>query len=355
MGARREVIIGVDTHSALHCAAAVDASGRLLGWEEFPASTGGYRELVVWARRFGNPRQAGMEGTGAYGAGLARFLLAEGVDVREVPRPDRRLRRLRGKSDPLDAEAAARAVLAVTARVRPKIADGPIEAIRAVRVARLGAIKAKTAATNTLRSMVITAPEPLRALLPSSGLPNKVINACCGLRPDISRLDDPLQATKFALRSVAHRARALSEEVRELDRQLGELVASVAPRALGTFAIGPDAASALLVTIGDNPERLRSEAAFARLCGVAPIPASSGKTIRHRLHRGGDRSANRALHIAVVVRMRYCERTRAYVARRTAEGLSKPEIIRCLKRYLAREMFQALREDYAKLAAGLDL
>jgi transposase len=145
------------------------------------------------------------------------------------------------------------------------------------------------------------------------------------------------------------------EDVTFLGLEPGELVASVAPRALGTFAIGPDAASALLVTIGDSPERLRSEAAFARLCGVAPIPASSGKTIRHRLHRGGDRSANRALHIAVVVRMRYLERTRAYVARRTAEGLSKPEIIRCLKRSLAREMFQALREDYAKLAAGLDL
>ena len=163
-------------------------------------------------------------------------------------------------------------------------------------------------------------------------------------------LGDPTQATKAALKSIAHRAKALREEVEMLDRQLGELVAMVAPHTFATFAMGVDTTSALLVTIGDNPDRLRSEAAFARLCGVAPIPASSGKTNRHRLHRGGDRSANRALHIATVVRMRYSEQTHAYVARRTAEGLSKPEIIRCLKRYLAREIFQTLRADYAALA-----
>ncbi len=351
----RRVIVGVDTHSAQHCAAVIDQEGRLLGWAEFPASAVGYRQLANWARGLGRLETAGVEGTGAYGAGLARFLVGEGIEVLEVPRPDRRLRRARGKSDPLDAEAAARAVLAGTAQVLPKMADGPMEAVRALRVARLGAIKAKTAATNALRSMIITAPEPLRSQLPSAGLPNKVINACCALRPDTSRFDDPTQATKTALRSIALRARQLREEIQVLDRQLIRLVATVAPRSLGIFAMGPDTTSALLVTIGDNPDRLRSESAFARLCGVAPIPASSGKTNRHRLHRGGDRSANRALHIAVVVRMRYCPRTRAYVARRTSEGLSKPEIIRCLKRYLAREMFQALRADFAALTARLDL
>lgn len=158
-----------------------------------------------------------------------------------------------------------------------------------------------------------------------------------------------MQATKAALRSVALRARALREEVEILDRQLGELVAAVAPTTFSTFAMGVDTTSVLLVTIGDNPDRLRSEAAFARLCGVAPIPASSGKTNRHRLHHGGDGSGNRALHIATVLRMRYSDETRAYVARRTAEGLSKPEIIRCLKRYLAREIFQTLRADYSAL------
>jgi transposase len=346
----RRIIVGVDTHAAAHCAAVIDDAGRLLGSTELTATAVGYRQLLRWTRRFGQLSAAGVEGTGAYGAGLARYLVSEGVVVFEVPRPERRLRRARGKSDAIDAEAAARAVLAGVANVLPKLANGPVEAIRALRVARLGAIKAKTAATNTLRTMIITAPEPLRAQLPSAGLPNKVINACLRLRPDSSRLHDPEQATKAALRSVAGRAKALRDEIRVLDAQLAELIARAAPATSATFAMGPDTTSALLVTIGDNPERLRSEAAFARLCGVAPIPASSGKTNRHRLHRGGDRAANRALHIAVVVRMRYCERTRSYVARRTAEGLSKPEIIRCLKRYLAREIFQTLRTDYAALA-----
>jgi len=351
MAGRRRVIVGVDTHAAQHCAAVLDSGGRLLGAREFDASAPGYRALLDWARTFGVVEAAGVEGTGAYGAGLARLLTAQDVMVLEVSRPDRRTRRNRGKSDPIDAEEAARSVLAGKATAAPKIANGPIEAIRNLHVAKLGAIKAKTAATNTLRSMILTAPEPLRAQLPSAGLPNKVIDACLRLRPDVERLSDPLQATKAALRSVALRAKALREEIRVLERQLTELVAATAPATMGTFAMGVDTASALLVTVGDNPDRLRSEAAFARLCGVAPIPASSGKTgNRHRLHRGGDRSANRALHIAVVVRMRYCLRTRAYVARRTGEGLSKSEIIRCLKRYLAREMFHALRSDFAALA-----
>lgn len=343
------VVVGVDTHSALHCAVVLDQTGRLLGTQEFAASAAGYGRLLRWAATFGQVQAAGVEGAGAYGAGLARHLADQGVSVLEVPRPDRRLRRNRGKSDPLDAEAAARAVLAGTATAAPKQADGPVEAIRALRVAKLGAIKAKTAATNTLRSTIITAPEPLRAQLPAAGLPNKIINACAALRPDATRLSDPVQATKAALRTIALRAKHLREEIQWLDRQLAELVAAVAPTTFSTFAMGVDTTSALLVTIGDNPDRLRSEAAFARLCGVAPIPASSGKTNRHRLHRGGDRSGNRALHIATVVRMRYSDETRAYVTRRTAEGLSKPEIIRCLKRYLAREIFHTLRADYSTL------
>ena len=345
------IIGGVDTHAATHCAAAIDTTGRLHGVAEFPATDAGYKRLVAWLRSHGELQAVGVEGTGAYGAGLARHLRVEHVTVIEAPRPDRRLRRNHGKSDSIDAEAAARAVLAGTATVIPKRADGPVEAIRALRVARLGAVKAKTAATNTLRGVLITAPEPLRAQLPSSGLPNKVIEACARLRPDTDHLADPTQATKAALRSIAQRARALREEIKTLDAQIQALLAVTAPATLEVFAIGPDTAAALLITVGDNPDRLRSERAFAHLCGVAPIPASSGKTNRHRLHRGGDRSANRALHIAVIVRMRYCPKTRAYVARRTTEGLSKPEIIRCLKRYLAREIYRALRADYTALTA----
>lgn len=347
----KKIIGGVDTHAAVHCAAAIDTTGRLLGVAEFPASEVGYRGLLRWLRSHGQLQGVGVEGTGAYGAGLARHLRGEQVKVVEVPRPDRRLRRSHGKSDPIDAEAAARAVLAGTATIVPKRADGPVEAVRALRLARLGAIKAKTAATNTLRSMIITAPELLRTQLPSSGLPNKVIDACGRLRPDGDRLHEPTQATKSALRSIAVRAQHLRHEIKSLDRQIRTLLAATAPSTLDVFAMGPDTTAALLVAIGDNPDRLRSDAAFARLCGVAPIPASSGKTVRHRLHRGGDRSANRALHIAVVVRMRYCPRTQAYVTRRVAQGRSKPEIIRCLKRYLAREIFHSLRADYAALSA----
>jgi hypothetical protein len=198
----------------------------------------GYRRFLGWTRTFGRIDAAGIEGTRAYGAGLARHLATEGVTVFEVPRPDRRLRRNVGKSDPIDAEAAARAVLAGTARVVPKLADGPIEAVRALRVARMGAIKAKTAATNTLRSMIITAPDALRAQLPSTGLPNKVIDACLRLRPDPAQLHDPTQATKAALRTIAARAKGLREEIQVLNRQLERLVADVAPGTRATFAMG---------------------------------------------------------------------------------------------------------------------
>lgn len=308
-----QIIGGVDTHAATHCAAAIDTTGRLLGIAEFPATNAGYAQLTRWLRSHGLVQAVGVEGTGAYGAGLACHLHREHVRVIEAPRPDRRLRRNHGKSDSIDAKAAGGAVLAGTAHAIPKRADGPVEAVRALRVARLGAIKAKTAATNTIRSVIITAPESLRADLPTAG-PNVIIDACARLRPDSTHLDDPTQAIKASLRSIARRARSLRDEIHLLDQQIGVLLAATAPRTLAVFAMGPDTTAALLVTIGDNPDRLRSEKAFAHLCGVAPIPASSGKTNRHRLHRGGDRSANRALHIAVVVRMRYCAKTRTYVA-----------------------------------------
>ncbi len=344
----RAVIGGVDTHAATHHAVVVDLRGVLQGSQEFTATAVGYNELLVWLRSHGRIDRVGVEGTGAYGAGLARHLHNKGVSVVEVPRPDRRLRRQKGKSDPIDAEAAARAVLAGTATVQPKLANGSIEAIRAIRVARNGAIKAKTAAGNALQALLITAPEPLRAQLRCRSTIT-LVKTCVGLRPDMARLHEPTQALKLALRSVAQRADALAIEARHLNRQLEALTERAAPATSAVFALGPDTTSALLVSIGDNPDRLRSESAFAHLCGVAPIPASSGKTNRHRLHRGGDRSANHALHIAVIVRLRYCERTRAYAARRTTDGLSMPEIIRCLKRYLAREVFIALRADYASI------
>jgi transposase len=346
---KTNIIGGVDTHSATHHAAVIDSHGRLLDDAEFPASPAGYAAMLTWMRSKGNLSQVGVEGTGAYGAGLARYLHDQAVEVLEVPRPDRRIRRQRGKSDPIDAEAAARTVLASKASGAPKLADGPIEAIRMLRVARLGAVKAKTAAINTLRAMLITAPDSLRAQLQDQS-PTQLVTACARLRPDLAHLADPIQATKAALRSVAIRSQHLELETRTLRQQLDDLTQKIAPVTSAVFGLGPDTASALLVAIGDNPDRLRSEAAFAHLCGVAPIPASSGKTNRHRLHRGGDRTGNSALHIATVVRLRYDPRSRAYADRRTAEGLSMPEIIRCQKRYLAREVFRALSTDFTKLS-----
>ena len=184
------VVGGVDTHAATHHAAVVDVTGKLLDTRSFIATQAGYRPLLDWASSFGPLLRVGVEGTGTYGAGLTRHLSQAHIDVVEVPRPDRQLRRAHGKSDPIDAVAAARRALACDGTVVPKKQDGPVEAIRALRTARLGAIKAKTAATNTLRSMIITAPEPLRAQLPATGLPNKLIKACARLRPDPERLNE---------------------------------------------------------------------------------------------------------------------------------------------------------------------
>jgi len=197
-----------------------------------------------------------------------------------------------------------------------------------------------------------TAPERTRAELEALA-PARLIDVCAALRPDRVRLEDPVQSSKLALRTLARRIEALDAEIRELDSVLGRVVREVAPATISLLGIGVDHAGQLLVTAGQNPDRLHSEAAFARLCGAAPMPASSGRTSRHRLSRGGDRQANRALHMAVVVRMGRCPRTKGYVDRRVGEGLSKPEIMRCLKRYLAREVYHALKADLQALQ-GLD-
>lgn len=346
------VIGGVDTHGRSHHAAVIDEAGRVLGSAEFVVSTAGYRKLLRWMRRHGELSQIGVEGTGTYGAGLCRYLQAEGVQVVEVDRPDRRMRRQHGKSDAIDAEAAARSVLAGIATAVPKNQDGIVESIRALRTARSGAVKARSAACNALQGMVVTAPAELRSALDALSR-SALVRTCAALRPDRQRLADPTQATKAALRTLASRIVMLEGEVEELDDALSQLVHRAAPRTIALRAIGVDHAGQLLITAGERPERLRSEAAFAHLCGVAPIPASSGRTQRHRLHRGGDRAANRALHLAVVVRLRCCPRTRRYVKRRTAEDLSKLEIMRCLKRYLAREVFRTLTADLRDLQ-GLD-
>jgi transposase len=333
------VTVGVDTHLDQHVGAALDRLGRLLGTRAVPSTDAGAAALLAWARRFGEVEQVGIEGTGSYGAGLSRWLRARGVAVVEVERPKRPAQRGRGKSDPVDAEAAARAVQAGTATARPKAGTGPVESIRALHAARRSAVKARAQAANQLRALVITAPDDLRARLRRLGVAG-LVAAAAAFRPGAPR--SPAAATKLALKSVAVRYRRLTAEIAALDAHLDQLVAAVAPELVALKGLGTDTAATLLLTAGDNPERLRSEAAFAHLCGVAPIPASSGKTVRHRLNRGGDRQANRALHLLAVRRMGWDPATQLYVARRTAEGLSKPEILRCLKRYIARQLYPLL-------------
>jgi transposase len=334
------VVAGVDCHSRTHQAVALDDRGRRLGGRAFPATQAGSTQLLGWLRRFGAVQAVGVESTGAYGAGLTRALRAAGLRVVEVNQPRAHTRHRRGKSDAIDAEAAARKVRKVVsgeATAVPKDTTGTVEAIRLLRTARASAVKARAAALTQLGELLVTAPAALREQGPGETLRGQAAG-CARLRPDDTRLAEPLQAAQLALRRLARRSHDLDGEMAELDRHLTALVAVAAPRTRALLGVGTGHAGQLLVTAGQNLSRLRSAAASARLCGAAPLPASSGKTVRHRLNPGGDRAANSALHLLAVVRLRSCERTRAYAARRTAEGRSKKEILRCLKRSIAREV-----------------
>jgi transposase len=349
---QRQVAGGVDTHADTHHAAAVDRLGGILGDREFPATPAGYQALLQWLRSFGRLLGVGVEGTGSYGAGLNRYLTAAKVRVVEVNRPDRTARRAKGKSDPLDAIAAARAVVSGTATGTPKTRNGPVESIRVLTVARDGAVKARTAAINQFTAILVTAPDELRTELDPLSKAAK-IRACATATLDLDDLDDvpdATHATRVALYWVARRIQALDAEIKQADKHLAAAVTTTAPALTALFGVGPDSAARLLITAGDNPDRLDSESSLAHLCGVAPLPASSGKrSNRHRLNRGGDRQANKALYTITLSRLRYDQRTRDYAARRTNQGLTKREIIRCLKRYIAREIYTALLADYTAL------
>lgn len=340
--APRPVTGGVDTHLDINVAAALDPIGGLLAVAEFPATSGGHRRLLGWLAGFGPVARVGVEGTGSYGAGLARCLRAAGVEVVEVDRPNRQARRRAGKSDPLDAIEAARAALSGRARGAAKTRDGNVEAIRALVVAKRSARSTKIKTLNQIRHLSYTAPEQLRQRL--KGVSRQQLAArAAALRPSAREGADPVMvATKTALRILGRRVLALDEEKAHIDALLAKLVTSTAPQLLTLHGVGIDTAATLLVTAGDNPGRLRSEAAWAHLCGTAPIPASSGKVTRYRLNRGGDRQANCALWGIVITRLRNDPRTQAYMTRRLAEGCSKPEVIRILKRYIAREVYHHL-------------
>jgi transposase len=332
---------GVDTHADTHVAAALDSIGGLLGVREFPATAPGYAGLLGWLCGFGAVALVGVEGTGSYGAGLARHLSAAGVRVVEVDRPDRQDRHRDGKSDPLDAISAARAALCGRAAGAPRGRDGQVEAIRVLMVARRSARAERTQAINQARALIVTGPDDLRARFARHSAA-QLAAGLAALRPRPG--DVPGYATRVALRELGRRGRFLDAQIERLDELIVPLVAARAPGLLALHGVGPCTAALLLIAAGDHPARLRSEAAWAHLCGTAPIPASSGKVTRRRLNRGGDRQANHALWQIVITRMSSHPATRAYVARRTAEGRSKKEIIRCLKRYVAREVYHCLRD-----------
>ncbi len=345
------VTVGVDTHKHSHIARAKDGLGRHLGQLEIETDPRGYAGLLAWAQEFGPVVTFGIEGTSSYGAGLTRFLRAQGQAVIEVLRPVRRDRRFRGKSDPIDADAAAGAVLSGKATAIPKAGDAGVEMVRALKIAKQTAIKARTQAVNAVKGLIVMAPDPIREQLRHMRTP-ALIRKCCAYR--VEGASDPTSAVKLSLRSMSRRYVALDHEVRALEKELDALTVRLVPQLRELFGVGQDVAATLVLAAGNSGDRFRSEASFSMLCGASPIPASSGMVKRHRLNRGGDRQANAALHQIVLVRLRYDEATKAYFAKRKAEGKSKNETFRCLKRYVAREVYRTLvgpREQAIRSAA----
>lgn len=343
----REVIAGVDTHRRTHHAAVIDAAtGKLLGDNEFPATSVGYRQLLKWLTYHGTVVKVGVEGTGSYGAGLYRYLHAQDFVVIEVSRPNRQDRRARGKSDPIDAINAARAVLAEIAVTIPKYRDGHVETIRLIQTTRRSAVKARRGAIGQLHGVIAGGPEKLRTKL--TGYDRAaLVSRCARIRIPAGEASCPIVTSYRMLRRLAKRIEALDAEIRTADDELRELTQNHAPNLMAAVGVGPSAAGQLLTTVGENADRITSEASLARICGVAPVPASSGNTTRHRLHRGGDRQANSVIHMIVINRLRWHEPTKVYAARRSTEGKTKKEIIRCLKRAVIRELYQAIRTDFA--------
>jgi transposase len=336
----RTVCGGVDTHLDFHVAAALDHIGGLLGIETFPTTEAGYSRLLGWLESFGTVTRVGVEGTGSYGTGLSRFLHDHRIEVVEVDRPNRQLRHREGKSDPTDAVAAARAALSGQAAGTPKLRNGPMEQMRVLLVARRSGRDQRIQTLNQIHHLVFCAPQPIRERF--LGRPQRgMLTEMTKMRPR-NGPDPVAYVTLSTIRDLARRIKGLDAETKTIRTQLGVLVGEVAPSLLELYGVGAETAAMLLVAAGDNPHRIRSEAAWAHLCGVAPIPASSGKTIRHRLNRGGNRQANSALYRIVVSRLSGDERTKTYLARRLEEGRTRKETIRCLKRYVAREIFKHL-------------
>lgn len=347
----RGVVGGVDTHKDLHVAAVVDHQDRVLGSRSFASTRQGYRQMLAWMRSFGELQRVGVESTGSYGAGLLRFLQQAGVTVLEVTAPDRQDRRKRGKNDDLDAQNAAHAAFSGRGTVTPRSRDGMIEALRVLVACRKTAVTARRIALQMIHNTIVAAPDGLRDQLRVMTR-MQLVRTLAAWRPDLTAYRDVEAAYRISLKSLGRRYLELHDEIADLDAMIAAIVEELAPNLIARNSISHVGAAQLLLTAGGNPERMRSEASFAALCGVSPVPASSGKTVRHRLNRGGDRAANSALHIIAIGRLRTDQRTREFVARRIAEGHSKLDAIRALKRYLAREVFTLIMQRRREINAS---
>ena len=332
-----EVVAGIDTHADTHHVAVIDRTGRRLADAGFPATFAGYQAILVYLAAFGAVRIVGIEGTHSYGAGITLHLQRAGLRVVEVLRPNRQFRR---ESDPIDAYEAAATALAGVEHPEPKILDRAIEAVRYLFAARRSAVKARSAAQVQVKSLLVTAPDRIRRRYREMG-DSELLHALSRLRPS-TEADQLSRTVLTALKSVARRHQNLTTEIDELETELTQLLDQAAPALHRTKGVGVITAAQLLITAGENSDRLHSEAAFAALCGASPIPASSGKTNRHRLNRGGDRQANSALHHIALSRISFDPRTRAYVARKRQAGKNTKEILRCLKRAIAREVYKLI-------------
>jgi transposase len=337
-GVRKCVVGGVDTHKDLHVAAVVDDLDRVLASACFATTRHGYKQMLTWMRSFGELTRVGIECTGTYGAGLLRYLEHAKISVLEVTAPDRSDRRKRGKDDTLDACNAAHAAFAGIRTVTPKKRDGMVESLRVLKVCRKTAIQARRVTLQLIQNTIVSAPDELREQLRSLTR-MQLIRMLAAWRPDLSDYRQLASAYRIALKTLGRRYLELHDEIADLNVMIASLVDQLAPELISRNAIGYETAAQLLLTAGDNSDRFRSESSFAALCGVSPVQASSGKVSRHRLNRGGDRAANSALHIIAIGRLRTDVRTQTYVAKRIAEGHSKLEAIRCLKRYIAREVY----------------
>lgn len=336
------IYVGIDTHKDTHHAAIIDSLGREVGDREFPSTGAGHRAMLAWLDGAGVVGKVGVEGTGSYGTTLTTALRSAGLEVVDVDRVDRKTRRFHGKSDALDAYSAARSVLAGRVSTTPKTHDGDVESIRFLRNARRIIVKSRAEMITVLKSSIVTAPEHLRESLRE--LPDTALfTTCARMRPSEVAAGDLTASAKSSMKMLATTIIELGTQAKALEKQITVLVEAAAPQLLARFGVGFETAAQLLITFGDNRERITSEGAFAATCGVSPIAASSGKTTRFRLNRGGNRQANRALHVIVMARLKHDPRTRAYRDRRLGEGKSKRDIIRCLKRAVAREIYQLLK------------